>query len=423
MSMSASIGRDPSVGGFAAAGLPAVDFEHFHRVELPRRLRAGVDAQVAWDVAGAAPLAVRLAESGSAYSYVARPGRVEIVRGVVADAELVLEIPYPAWQDYVYEMRTRFGLLYSGAVRFERGDFEKWDAWEPAIRCMYSGRPIYDPGSLALVDLDGSPLDLARKFRLDDPPERLAHFLRTTGYLVVKGVFRERLAEIGAEVDRLRDEAREGELTSWWASDQSGRRFPYRLLYMGLRSPPIASLDDDPRVRWLIGLTGEHLVPVPDRVEGHLAVLKPFGRGAVVDNFANLPWHKDCGLGGCPLTCPAVNVGVQLDAANAESSQLWMLAGSAGKVCHDRPSAEQLARLPVIALETEPGDATVHVTCTLHAGPPPTGPNSRRTLYIPFYAPRIRELLGPLQGYQQLIPGWGSGTTPNEQEVQRKYAY
>ena len=248
--MSANVGTDTTVGTFAVAGHAPVDFDDFHRHELPRRLEAGVNAQVTWDVAGRAPCAVQL-PGGSAYSYIARGDRVEIVPGVVDDAELVLEIPYTAWQDYVYEFRTRFGLLYSQAVDFVRGDFDTWDHWEPAIRCMYSGREIYNPKALDFRDLDGSPLDLHRSFAHDDSPELMAHFLRTTGYLVVKDAFADRLEEISDEVNRLRDEAQEGELWSWWASDETERRFPFRLLYMAQRSELIASLDDDPTVRAL----------------------------------------------------------------------------------------------------------------------------------------------------------------------------
>lgn len=417
MPATARVGRDTAVGTYAVAGFPAVDFDDFHRRELPRRLDAGLNERVHWDVVGKPPIAVVL-EGGGAYSYVAGPARIAIVPGVVADAEVVLEIPLEAWRDYVHEFRTRFGLLYSRAVTFLRGDFDAWDTWEPAIRCMYSGRPIYNPAALDFRDLDGSPLDLQRSFGLDDEPARIAHFLRTTGFVVVRGAFAGRRAELAAEVDRLRDAAREGEPWSWWASDQSGRRFPYRLLYMAQHSALIASLDDDPMVRFLLGLSGADLAPVPDRVEGHLAVLKPFGKGAVVSGFATLPWHKDCGLGGCPVTCPAAQVGIQLDAANAQSSQLLMLAGSAGMICHDRPDAATQARLPVVALETEAGDATVHLTCGLHAGPEPTGPNPRRTLYVPAYNPRTHALIGPLQGYQQVIPGWGGGDIPNETELQ-----
>lgn len=420
----ADIQQDTAVGGFAAAGYAPVDFEHFHLVELPQRLRSGLNERVFWDVKGKPPITIQLAETGSAYSYVAESGQVKIAAGRVDDAEVVLEIPYQAWQDYVYEMRTRFGLLYSGAVRFIRGDFDKWDVWEPAIRCMYSGREIYNPANLELVDLDGSRLDLSRTFELGGSAELMSHFLRTTGFLVIKNALTGQLGRISDEVDRLTEQAREGELWSQWVSDHRGKRFPYRLLYAGLRSQLIASLDDDPIIRQLVSLTGHDLAPVPDRVEGHIAVLKPFGKDTeVTGGNANLPWHKDCGFGGCPITCPAINIGIQLDAANADSSQLWMMAGTAGKVCHDRPTSEELADLPVVALETEPGDVTVHITCGLHAGPPPTGPNPRRTLYVPFYSPRVKDLLTqPLQGYQQVIPNWGNGVALNEKEIQEMYS-
>jgi hypothetical protein len=410
-----TVGRDTAVGTFAVAGYPPVDFDDFHREELPRRLRSGVDRQVSWDLVGVAPFAIRLVD-GPAYSYVAAGDHVQVVPGVVADAEVVLEIGPAAWQDYVHGFRTRYGLLYSQAVEFVRGDFAAWDAWEPAIRCLYTGRPIYDPAKLDLTDLDGRPLDLHRSFSLGDDPAAMGHFLRTTGWLVVRSAFADRLAELSDEIDRLRDEAQEGELWSWWASDETGRRFPYRLLYTALRSPIVAALDDDPVVRHLIGLGGFDVVPVPDRVEGHLAVLKEFGQ-ADVTGFANLPWHDDCGFGGCFLTCPCVQVGIQLDAADADSSQLWMLAGTWGTTAHNPPRERDLDRLPIVALETDAGDATVHIGCNLHAGPAPTGPNRRRTLYVPAYNPRTHELIGHLQGYQQVIPGWGQGDIPNVDEV------
>jgi hypothetical protein len=411
-----TVGQDTAVGTFQVAGFPPVDFDDYHRDELPRRLRAGRDAEVAWDLVGVAPFALRLAD-GRAYSYVAAGDHVDVVPGVVDDAEVVLEIGLAAWQDYVHGFRTRYGLLYSRAVEFVRGDFAAWDAWEPAIRCLYTGRPIYDPSKLDLTDRDGRPLDLHRSFTLADDPDAMGHFLRKTGWLVVRGAFADRLAELSDEVDRLRDEAQEGELWSWWAGDEAGRRFPYRLLYTALRSPMVAALDDDPVIRHLIGLGGFDVVPVPDRVEGHLAVLKEFGQ-AEVTGFANLPWHDDCGFGGCSLTCPCVQVGIQLDAAGADSSQLWMLAGTWGKTAHNPPRERDLDRLPIVALETEAGDATVHIGCNLHAGPAPTGPNRRRTLYVPAYNPRTHDLVGHLQGYQQVIPGWGQGDIPNVDEVQ-----
>ena len=131
------------IGNTAIAGFDTVDFDAFYREELPRRLKEGLNEKIAWDVAGLRPLSIGLPD-GRAYSYVAAGERVEIVSGIADDAETVLEIDESAWQDYVNEFRTRFSLLYSGVVKFVRGSFDTWERWEPAIRCMYSGRSILE---------------------------------------------------------------------------------------------------------------------------------------------------------------------------------------------------------------------------------------------------------------------------------------
>ena len=185
--MNAQMGKEAVFAGmYRVAGYPSIDFDDFHRDELPRRLRDGVSDAVLWDVATAAPIAIVL-PGDRAYSYVVRGGRVEVVPGVVDDAETVVQIvDDDAWIDYVYEMRTRVGLLYSNAVTFVRGGLDTWDAWDPAIRCMYSGREMYRPDTLEFVDRHGRPLDLARSFATNDDPADMSQFLRATGYLVVR---------------------------------------------------------------------------------------------------------------------------------------------------------------------------------------------------------------------------------------------
>ena len=54
------VARDRNFGTYRSQGLPAVDFDAFHREELPARLAAGVNEQVAWDVEGRAPIAISL---------------------------------------------------------------------------------------------------------------------------------------------------------------------------------------------------------------------------------------------------------------------------------------------------------------------------------------------------------------------------
>jgi hypothetical protein len=415
-----NIGRDVHFGTYRTVGLEAVDFDAFHREELPRRLREGVSDRVAWDVEGRAPISIGLPD-GRAWSYVCEKGRVEVVPGVVADARTVLEIiDEESWLDYLYEFRTRYGLLYSKAVRFERGSFDTWDEWEPAIRCMYSGRPIYDPRALDFRDRAGAPLDLHQQFEVDADPEDMSHFLRTTGYLVVRKAFDlEYIEALRAEVDRIRDAAVEGELTSWWSDVGDGQRLPYRLTYLSDQSELIAGLYDHPKVRELIGLAKEDVVPVPDRIEGILAVVKEARMNADSTGFANLDFHTDCGFGACHLTCPCVLCGVQLDAMGPGSSQLEMIAGTFGKAYHNVREDMTPDRYPIVPLVTQPGDATVHYGCGLHGGPQATGPKPRRTLYVQHYRPAALDLIGPYQGYNQIMPGYGEGEILNIDEIQR----
>ena len=420
---SQQIGQDANFGTYRKAGWSPVDFDLFHREILPARLQDGANQRVAWDVEGRQPIALALPD-GRAYSYRCRDGRVEVEPGVADDARTVLElVDQEAWIDYLHEFRTRYGLLYSKAVRFARGDFDSWDDWDPAIRCMYSGRPIYDPGACDFRALDGAPLDLHRSFQPDDDPDEMSHFLRTTGYLVVRRAFDAALiADLASEVDRIRDAAVEGELTSWWASDSQGRRFPYRLTYLSDQSETIAGLYTHPRVEQLIALAKEDVVPVPDRIEGILAVVKDADLASDATAYANLPYHTDCGFGACHTTCPCVLAGIQLDGMSAASSQLHVMAGSWGKAYHNVAGDITPDRYPLVAIETEPGDATVHYGCGLHAGPAPTGSARRRTLYVQHYHPRALDLIGPYQGYNQIIPGYGEGDIPNIEEVQVRHA-
>lgn len=415
------IGRDTTFGTYRGAGLPWVDFDAFHQEELPRRLAEGVNERVAWDVADKRPISIGLPD-GRFYTYRCQDGRVLVEPGQADDARTILEIiDHESWLDYLYEYRTRFGLLYSNAVRFVRGDFESWDDWEPAIRCMYSGRPIYDPASIDFVDRGGDPLDLHHKFSVDDDPEDLSHFLRLTGFLVVKQAYDTPfITELGRELDRVTREAVEGELSSWWATDAKGDRFPYRLTYLSDKSDVIAGLYDHPRTRELVALSREEVVPVPDRIEGILAVVKKEGLEDGASGFANLAYHTDCGFGACHTTCPCVLVGIQVDAAGPASSQLHMMAGSWGKAYHNVPSHITPERYPLVPIQADPGDATVHFGCGLHAGPPPSGPNRRRTIYLQHYSPRASELIGPYQGYNQIMPGYGEGDIPNIEEMREK---
>jgi hypothetical protein len=104
------LGREVLHGMYRRAGLAPVDFERFHRDELPRKLAEGTSDAVHWDVAGAAPFSIVLPDERS-FSFIARDDRVEVLPGIAQDAETIVEMSEEAWIDFRYEMRTWIGLL------------------------------------------------------------------------------------------------------------------------------------------------------------------------------------------------------------------------------------------------------------------------------------------------------------------------
>ena len=378
---------------------PTIDFDAFHQVELPNRLAAGNAALAAAGLRDVAPLAFRLPDKRS-YTYVATAGGIEIDAGTDRAATIV-ELTEEAWTWFVHELRTIHGLFYSEGLSFARGYFEHLDRWEPALRAMLHGRPVYDPYTVDLRDRQGRPLDLHRAFTWDDPEVDLAHFLREAGYLRVKQVFSsEEIDELRAEVERLRADAQPGDRRSWWAVTESGKQTLCRLIYTGQLTETIAALDEDPRVRRLAGLAGAIVRPVPDRMDGHIVVLKIPGAR---EGMADLPWHIDCGLGGHSILCPSVLVGIQLDAARPETGQLHFLPGSWRRACSQVSDADA-AGLPAVAIETEVGDCTVHMGDSLHRAPSQrTGGPGRRTLYIQFYNPAVFGVVEAGCGFNDMI--------------------
>jgi hypothetical protein len=375
-----------------AIAFSPLDFDRYHTETLPALLAAGNGALAAPDVRTVAPIAFRLPD-GRAYTYVPSADTIEVVAGD-ADAGTVVELDEPTWSDFVHELRTSFGLLYADLLRVPRGSFDALVRWEPALRAMFDGQPIFDPSAV-------EGLDLHRSFTLESTDAALSSFLDCTGFLHLRGVFTPgEVSALVAETERLRADARPNDGRSWWATDRDGREVCCRLIYMGLRSELVASLGDDPRLRRLAGLSGAHLEPEIDRLDGQSVVIK---NPRVVEGLSDLPWHRDCGLGGHPVLCPSVAVGIQLDAANAANGQLCMLAGSWRGSAHQlRPGDDD--RMPVVALDTEPGDVTVHYGHVLHAAPPPSAPDAgRRALYVTFTRPETLEYVGPMRGYNDVL--------------------
>ena len=241
--------------------------------------------------------------------------------------DTVVELDAQAWDDLREERRSAFGLLYAGMLQFSAGRFEDLAAWEPELRRQWHGRPPYDGEAMSQV----AQIDLRRSYTLDDTDEEMRDYLQATGFLHVRNVFAaDEIAIMREEVERLKALAAPDDGGSWFAKNRDGEQVCCRLIYLAQRSDELAKVPQDGRLLRLAALSGERLRPTIDRLDGVSVVIK---NPDVVEGLSDLPWHQDCGLGGHPVLCPSMNIGIQLDVASADNGQLRFLAGLAS--AHD----------------------------------------------------------------------------------------
>jgi Phytanoyl-CoA dioxygenase (PhyH) len=376
-----------------------VDFDQFHRERLPATLETCGPLFTPADAAVLRPIAFRL-EDGRAYTYVPS-GRTFSVEPGCDRAETVATLPEEEWHDFVWELRSAFACFYADRLSLT-GKFGQLVRWEPPLRVALDGQAVYDVDDPPpVLDGSGQPVDLTATFRLFDEEPAIADFLDRTGFVHLRNVLDASEVEaLCAEVDRAVARARSDDRRSWWTV-VDGTEVCCRVNYLNDQSPLVAGLGDDDRFLRIAALGRADLRDARDRLDGNGVVIKVPGAG---EGLADLPWHRDCGMGGHPVKCPMLNVGIQLDPATPASGQLEMIAGS-HRGTSRLPREKEASRLPVARLTTEPGDVTVHFGHTLHAAPSPTRRSGagRRALYLSFVPPRTFEMVGPGQGYNDVL--------------------
>jgi hypothetical protein len=371
-----------------AASFPVHDFVAFHRSELPA-LIARNGHLTGGDLRGAAPLAFRLAD-GLTFTYVATDESMRVVEGD-HEAETLVEISEQGFSDVVNELLMASGAINTGRAQLLRGSIMGWKRWEPSLRALWSGRKIFSSAIAAasLIDRDGRPLDLKRSFTVDDSDDELRDYFTTAGYLHIRGVFTaDEVERLSAEVERCRANTTPGDGFSWWSLDSSGREVVTRINYLDRFSDVLAAFSHDPRLARFARLAGPDLRVCDDRLDGPMVFIK---NPNVVKGNGDLEWHVDDGVGGHPVMCPLIQAGVQLDHANADNGQLLVLAGSHEYAKHWLMRGQE-GDMPVVALDTEPGDLTLHYGDTMHTTPPPLSNDAgRRVLYYKFAEPKTFE--------------------------------
>jgi hypothetical protein len=361
----------------------ALDPDTFVRDRLPVLLAAnGAAAGQGVTRLGLGPLTLDVEGERLTFT-VGGGGRLEVATS--ATDGVVVALDRAAFSDLVQDVASTFGLMFGGRAEVRSGGYDDFVGWEPALRCLLDGRPVYEPGSIDFRDGEGGPLDLHRSFRLDDPPEEIGHFLAEAGYLHIQGVFTEaEMDAVSADLDDAIAAAEPDDGASWWARTAEGEHYPARILGFNQRSAALRELLHTDRFATIPTFTDDDFVQrdpdVGDSAEG---LLKKVG---VVEGASDVSWHKDCSLGGHSRGCCGLTVGISVTGAGPENGELGATAGS--HRANVAPLGVEGLDLPRVPLPTQTGDITVHCSCTLHMSRPPVSAQ-RRVVYTGFgLAPR-----------------------------------
>jgi hypothetical protein len=268
----------------------------------------------------------------------------------------------------------------TGRAKMRRGQVDQFIAWEPVLRGLLDGRPVYEPGSIGFRHPNGTPLDLNRSFTADDDPAEIGHFLAEAGFLHLEGVFTAaEMAAVSAELDEAIEAARPDDGASWWARTEAGEQYPSRILGFNQKSPTLRELLHGERFARIGRFTDDSYIQRdPDHGDSAEGLLKKVG---VVEGISDVSWHKDCSMGGHSRGCCGLTVGISVTGARRENGELGVVPGShRANIALLGVEGLDLPRLP---LPTRTGDVTVHCSCTLHMSRPPVSAE-RRVVYTGF---------------------------------------
>lgn len=344
-------------------------FGEYHATELPERLLGGRDRLPAAYASTLRPLGIRIRETGEGVTYCERERGIEVISGIDR-ASTAIEMTHETWDQLTRDLEASAGLIYAGRVERLRGDLMDLMQWEPALRWMFVGRPVYDESRVDLRGPSGRVFDPCHGFRPDDDPEQMREYLQTVGYLWIRGVFsKEEVATLQAEAEALRQQAREGDQESWWGKNEAGEAVVCRVLRAGTK-PKMRSLHGDPRLTRIADLCEVPMVKKqgPEDKDGVTILWKQPG---VIEGLGDLPWHRDCGMGGHASMCPTAVQSIFLGPNTPEAGEIRFLPGS-WKTSLAFAESNATSAPQGVAPPARPGDVTFHYGDGLHVAPPPT---------------------------------------------------
>jgi Phytanoyl-CoA dioxygenase (PhyH). len=280
--------------------------------------------------------------------------------------------------DVVNDQVTPVGLMTAGNLDLERNRIARVMDWWLVWRALLDERCVFVPGSITVDD------DLLRPFTLDDDTTDLRGFLERNGFLHLRGVFDPAdMDRISNDMDAAAPTYTPGDGNSWWATLSDGSPRVVRMQHFDEHSPTTTAM--------LVGARYESLAAIPGcghssewRSPNHIeALFKPL---RVDEGISDIPWHKDCSLGRHSYNCCGLTVGISVTGGGPTSGQLRVIAGSHRALVWPSLLDPSTLGLPDVALATETGDVTLHLSCTMHMAQPPTE-FERRVMYTGFALP------------------------------------
>jgi hypothetical protein len=298
------------------------------------------------------------------------------------EGAVVLRLTGALLADLATDQITPIGMMTGGTLDLPGGGgLGLVLDWWVVLRDALDTDPLPGPDEVDLA------VDLTRSFTLDDDPAEIRAFLAEAGFVHLRGVFTpDEMARISADMDTAASTYSPGDGRSWWAGTAGGDRL-VRMQFFEEHSPTAAALLADQRFLALgaIPACGHRFGGFAEsRWE---ALFKPIG---VTSGISDVPWHKDCSLGRHSYECMRVTVGVSVTGAGPTTGQLRVVAGSHRALMWPSLVDVEALPLPDVALATETGDVTLHLSCTLHMAQPPTT-DERRVLYTSFTLPPADE--------------------------------
>jgi len=360
------------------ADIHVVDAAAFFETEWPSYVeRHGQLVVEAINRLAAPPLGIEV--GARAWTVCMDRGRLVLRSGLI-DGAFVISLSEEQFSDWAQDHRSLNAFHVGMELQVRNGREWEISVWDSLWRCLLDGWPVV--GDLAFVDRVGDPLDLGRTFTPDDDPEDLAHFLRETGFLHLRGWVDPAAAEaIAAEADSARSLYSQGDGRSWWAELEDGSRTVVRMQHFVEHSPTMREVLNSDRWAQLVDMVAGDDVLEQGRPGTAVteALVKPVG---VVAGISDLTFHRDCHFGRHSYGCSGVDLGLTVTPSGEDNGRLGVVAGS-HRLAIPVEVAKSSSYLPVIGVGTEAGDCTVHLSCTLHESTAPRT-STRKVLYTPY---------------------------------------